>query len=160
MEKLLFFTICSVLLFTLHASAQEVPQKCEICNMDLNKYRSTMHIITLKDGSKKHLCGFADASRAIMKAGDENVVKVEAVDHSTGRIIDAQKASYVEGSKIKGVMSPISRLAFEEKGSAQKFTEKEGGMIVSFDDALKNQRDDDSRGMPKHKKPMNGGDGY
>ena len=79
---------------------------------------------------------------------------IQVVDASTQKLIDAQSAFYVLGSKVKGTMSKTSKLAFASKDEAVKFTKKYRGKIVSFDEALKSAKDSlksDTQMMKKKK---------
>ena len=57
----------------------------------------------------------------------------------TEKLIDAQKAYYLEGSSVPGVMSYTSRIAFEKKSDAEKIRKKKGGRVIDFIQALRNQ---------------------
>ena len=65
---------------------------------------------------------------------DLNSVKV--VDITTEKLINANTAFYVVGSKIRGTMTKISKLAFARKSEADIFAKKMGGEIVDFKTAL------------------------
>lgn len=112
-------------------------ERCEICGMVISE--TERHIIHLKDGTRSAVCSFACASTLIEKIGDANVMKVEAGDFLTGRLIDAQKAYYVEGSKMKGHMGSIC-LPFVDETIAKRFVEKKGGRVTSFSNCLETQR--------------------
>jgi nitrous oxide reductase accessory protein NosL len=83
---------------------------------------------------------------------DANDIKV--VDASTQKIIDAKDAFYVMGSKIKGTMSKVSKLAFASEEDAKKFVKKYNGEIVDFDTALESAKKslDSDMAMLKNKK--------
>jgi len=114
---------------------------CAVCGMYLDLYERTKYIIHFNDGISKSTCSLACAAGLL----DENKDRIEGImtsDFLTGKLIAAQKAYYLEGSDIPGVMSYVSRLAFSSKKLAISFKKKHGGMIISFDEALKNQLKD------------------
>jgi hypothetical protein len=57
------------------------------------------------------------------------------VDVTSLKYIDSKDAFYVVGSKVGGTMTMMSKYAFAKKTDAQKFANKNGGMIVDFEKA-------------------------
>ncbi|RMD58775.1 MAG: hypothetical protein D6828_02385 [Nitrospirae bacterium] len=128
-----------VLLFPLSVNAQEQQREgCCICGMYLDMYASTEHVIIYKDGSVKKTCSLACASK-LYKSGKKRIKKILVADFLSHELIDAQKAYYLEGSDIPGVMSYTSRIAFKDKEKAIEFQKKHGGKIISFEEAVKHQ---------------------
>jgi len=66
---------------------------------------------------------------------------IKVIDASTQKFIDAKEAFYVLGSKVKGTMSKISKLAFASKEDAYKFVKKYKGRVVSFEEALNSAKE-------------------
>lgn len=62
---------------------------------------------------------------------------IKVVDAKTEKLIDAKKAFYVIGSKAKGTMSMVSKLAFENKADANNFIKEYGGKLSTFQEAIK-----------------------
>jgi len=58
------------------------------------------------------------------------------VDAETEKMIDAKTAHYVVGSKIRGTMSPISKIAFASRAEAEAFRKRYGGKIMNFEHAF------------------------
>ncbi|BDY12427.1 nitrous oxide reductase accessory protein NosL [Hydrogenimonas cancrithermarum] len=117
---------------------QSGPQKmwCPVCGMNLKMFYKTSHAAVLKDGTKKQYCSIRCLA-ADWPNIKENVEKILVVDAKTGELIDAKRARYVVGSKIKGTMSMTSKIAFAKLEDAEKFQKKYGGKIVDFDAAFK-----------------------
>lgn len=131
------FMFSFVLMLSVFAwSTQEVwaQRWCDLCAMDLQKYRLTKYTLTLADGGKRYTCSIHCAAIIIEK---QNVEKIEAASYLTGSMIDAKKAFYVVGSDIKGVMSRVSKLAFVSKTEALEFQRSHGGVLTDFEGALK-----------------------
>jgi hypothetical protein len=87
---------------------------------------------------------------------DKEVKKLElkdikVVDTNSLKFIDALTATYVVGSSKKGTMSMVSKYAFATKDEAKDFAEKNGGKVLSFDEAYKIAQKDFS---PKAKQKM------
>ena len=69
---------------------------------------------------KKEIKEYKSKISQILKAEYQVEVEIEkdsikVVDASTQKLIDAQQAFYVVGSKVKGTMSKVSKLAFASK---------------------------------------------
>ena len=118
-------------LFVFQAGAQ---QWCDLCAMDLHKYRLTKYILTLDNKTLKYTCSLHCAAIVI---NNNNVIKTEVSDYATGYMIDAGDGYYVVNSDIKGVMSKISKLAFTDKSQAEKFIIHHGGTLTKLNGALK-----------------------
>lgn len=116
----------------------EQREECEICGMWIDQYMSTRHVITLKDNTTKSFCSLACAAKYI-REHKENVKDVKVADFLTQRLIEAEKAYYLEGSDVPGVMSYTSRIAFSTNDDAKRFQSKHGGRIITFKEAMENQ---------------------
>jgi nitrous oxide reductase accessory protein NosL len=128
------------LFFVVAPSLAQVGERegCVICGMYLDMYAKTRWMIILDDGSSQSTCGMACAVKVI-DAHKGRVKDVKVADFSSGALIAAQKAFFLEGSDIPGVMSYTSRIAFSSKEAVQEFKKKHGGRIVLFEEALRNQ---------------------
>jgi copper chaperone NosL len=116
-------------------------EECVVCGMYLDLYERTRLVISYIDGTTKLTCSLACAAEIINKdRGRINGVK--AADFLTGTLLDADKAYFLEGSDIPGVMTYTSRLAFSSKAQALTFKKKHGGKIITFEQALKDQLKD------------------
>ena len=116
---------------------QEGSQKhwCPVCGMSIKKYYKTSHSSSLQNETKRQYCSIRCLAVDMKEYGiDTNNIKV--IDAKSEKSIDAKKAFYLIGSRIKGTMSKVSKLAFKEKNDAITFQKKYKGEIVSFDVAL------------------------
>jgi nitrous oxide reductase accessory protein NosL len=126
-----FLMVALSFLFVSQANAQ---QWCDLCAMDLHKYRLTKYILTLENRTQKHTCSLHCAAIVI---NNNHVIQIEVADYETGDMIGAKDSYYVVKSDIKGVMSLTSKLAFAHKAQAENFIVHHGGTLTTFDGALK-----------------------
>jgi len=117
---------------------QSGPEKmwCAVCGMNLKMFYKTSHAVVLKDGTKKQYCSIRCLA-ADWKSISDKIDKILVVDADTEKLIDATKAYYVVGSKVKGTMSMTSKIAFGSLEEAKAFQKAYGGEIVDFKTALK-----------------------
>ncbi|SFV58151.1 Nitrous oxide reductase maturation protein, outer-membrane lipoprotein NosL [hydrothermal vent metagenome] len=106
---------------------------CSNCGMDLVKFYKTNHAAKV-DNKQKEFCSIHCLAEVINSGAKVSDIKV--VDTKSLKWIDATKAHYVVGSKVKGTMSRISKYAFSNLQDAKTFAHKYGGKIVSFKEAL------------------------
>jgi len=109
---------------------------CSVCGMNLKMFYKTSHAVVLKDGNKKQYCSIRClvADWSLLK---DKIKEILVVDAKTGELINAKSAYYVVGSKVKGTMSMVSKIAFAKEGDAKAFQKEFGGKITNFDTAFK-----------------------
>lgn len=116
--------------------------QCSSCAMVIKKYPGPKGLLVLRDKSVQKFCsarGTACGYAAAMKKTgvvhvfmhDAGVVDWKNPDDS--KLIDATKAWFVYGSKVKAVMGP-SLAPFATKEAAQAFQKANGGKLMSFAD--------------------------
>jgi nitrous oxide reductase accessory protein NosL len=109
---------------------------CPVCGMSIKNFYKTSHTSTLENGTPRQYCSIRCLAKDKEEYGiDENKIKV--IDAKHEKLIDAKKAFYVIGSKVKGTMSMTSKLAFEKELDAKEFIKQYGGKIASFAEAFK-----------------------
>jgi len=116
-------------------------EECAICGMYLDSYARTRLEISFVDGTTRLTCGLACASEVI-NLNRSRIKGVRVADFLTGKLFDADKAYFLEGSDVPGVMTYTSRLAFSSKAQALTFQKEHGGRIITFDQALTDQLKD------------------
>jgi len=109
---------------------------CNVCGMNLKMFYKTSHSAKV-DGDEMHQycsirCLVVDAKKYHI-----DFEKVKVVDAKTQKFIVARDAFYLVGSKVKGTMSRVSKLAFAKESDAKALKKRYKGHIVSFYDALK-----------------------
>lgn len=120
----------------LNAGADSDREDCSVCGMWIDLYMKTRHVVTLVDGASESFCSITCAAKYVREHKD-SVRMIQAADFETKELLEAQKAFYLEGSDIPGVMSNTSRIAFSSRERADRFRRTHGGRILSFQDALK-----------------------
>ncbi len=100
---------------------------CPNCGMHLVKFYKTSH--THEDHQYCSLHCLYEAT------GGKIPANAKVVDVTSLKLIDAEKASYVVGSRIKGTMTQISSYAFLSDQDASDFVTKNGGRMATFKEA-------------------------
>lgn len=102
---------------------------CPICGNDLHSHQATHHKASLHNGHQREYCSLRCM---VVDAKEYGIIHQKVRNYSNQKYIDVQKAWYVLGSKIKGVHSQVSKIAFENRKDAQKFIAQKGGNIQDF----------------------------
>jgi nitrous oxide reductase accessory protein NosL len=136
---LALLTIASVLFFCLSAAAaddiQEHPS-CKFCGMDRAKFAHSRMLIEYENGTSVATCSIHCAAVQFAAELDGDVKSILVGDYGTKRLIDAEKAYWVIGGKMPGVMTRNAKWAFATKDDAEKFVRDQGGSIASFELAM------------------------
>lgn len=112
---------------------------CPRCGMDLVKYYKTNHSAS----DERNVYQYCSIHCLEEHLGDGIELKNPlVVDVTSLKFIDATRAYYVVGSRIRGTMSKISKYAFLNQEDARKFQAKNGGEIMDFYKALEVARGD------------------
>ncbi len=109
---------------------------CPVCGMNIKMFYKTSHISKLQNGTPRQYCSIRCLVADMQEYGIDTK-NIQVVDATTQKVIDANSAFYVVGSKVKGTMSKVSKLAFFTEDEAKVFTKKYKGKVVSFAVALK-----------------------
>ena len=109
---------------------------CFICGMWIDQYMYTRHVVTKKeDLNDVKFCSLTCAAK-FLKKNKATIQSIKVGLYLTGELIDAEKAYYLVGSDVPGVMSYLSKIAFSSKEDVVKFQKEYGGQITVFSDAL------------------------
>lgn len=112
----------------------EKKQWCSVCGMSLKKFYKTSHVAYLNDGTPRQYCSL----RCLVEdhlINQTDISNSKVVDAVSEKLISTKDAFYVVGSKVKGTMSKVSKLAFAKKTDAQEFIKKMGGELKNFKQA-------------------------
>lgn len=115
-------------------SAEEKHERasCRVCGMWIDQYEKTAAELVYKDGEKEYTCGVACMLREVEDAGGYSAFKsVKVHDWVTGKLVDAETATYVLGSDVIPDMVP-NYIAFAKREEAEAFAAKEGGEVIDF----------------------------
>ena len=142
MKKVFVFCLMMVLVFSfsLAVQAQEDIQKiasCKYCGMDRAKFAHSRMLIEYSDGTVVGTCSIHCAAVDLALNIDKTPKSIMVGDFSTKALIDAEKASWVLGGSVMGVMTKKAKWAFAQPGGADTFISQNGGKLATYDEAMK-----------------------
>ena len=113
---------------------------CCVSGNSIEKYYKTSYIAKLQNDTNRQYCSIQSLLLDMNEYGlKEDSIKV--IDVKTQKYIDAKSAFFVVGSKVRGTLSKVSKLAFSSKKDALEFIQKYKGKVVSYDVALQMAKD-------------------
>jgi nitrous oxide reductase accessory protein NosL len=136
----LFVLGMSFLLAVAAAQASGAAGQCDGCGMYLAPYGKTLHRLTLDTGGPRSFCGFGCLAEALETTPAAKGARIEVADFATGKLVDARKAAYVEGSDSPPVMSHVSLVAFASPAAAADYRKTHGGTPTDLTRALEQHR--------------------
>ena len=126
--------LCALLISNSFAGGSR--DDCFVCGMWIDQYMNTRHVVTKKDDMHDlKFCSLTCAAK-FLKKNKATIQGIKVGLFLTGELIDAEKAYYLVGSDVHGVMSYQSKIAFSSKEDVVKFQKKHGGQIAVFNDVL------------------------
>ncbi len=114
----------------------DVPS-CTYCGMDRAKFAHSRVYISYTDGTKAGVCSLHCAAIEMIVRLDKEVLVIMVGDLNTRELIDADKAYWVIGGDKMGVMTRRAKWAFTDKAGAEQFIKGHGGVVATFEEALK-----------------------
>ena len=120
---------------------KEIPY-CQYCGMDRDQFGQTRMLIEYEGGSKIGVCSIHDAAVDLAQSISKTISRIMTADYNSRKLVDAEKATWVLGGDIPGVMSKKSRVAFSDKKAALAFQKEHGGDIADFDQAIDDTYDE------------------
>ena len=110
---------------------------CQSCGMDAAKSQTDFILDLDNDALPIHACSLSCVCR-LMKKLEGAVTRVMALDYRTQQYVPAKEAFYLKGSKRvpRGSMPPFM-LTFGAREDAETLSNKYGGRILTFDEAVK-----------------------
>ncbi len=115
-------------------------QRCVICNMDRRKFHFSRHLLHFADQHAQGTCSINCTSEAMLRNRKRGFKAIYAADYGVNAQIkpltEASAATYLIGSQLRAVMSPVSKYAFASQDAAQQVMAEAGGQLASFDEAL------------------------
>jgi len=110
---------------------------CTYCGMDREKFAHSRVVIDYDDGTSFSACSLHCAAVDLANNIDKSPKTIGVGDYYSKKLIDAEKAVWVVGGRKQGVMTANAKWAFEDKLSAEKFIKENGGVLATFDAAIK-----------------------
>jgi hypothetical protein len=109
---------------------------CQYCGMDRARFASTRMLVEYENGTTIGTCSLHCAAVDLAQSFGKTISGIRVADHRTGRLVDAEKAAWVIGASMPGVMAAKSRVAFAERADAEALRKGKGGEIADFDAAI------------------------
>ncbi len=110
---------------------------CPLCGMDRQKFAHCRTYIPYEDGSSFSGCSIHCAAVELAINIDKTPLEIQVADYREKTLIDAEKAAWVLGGDIPGVMTRRAKWAFSTKRKAQQFIQTHGGTLATFDQIMK-----------------------
>jgi nitrous oxide reductase accessory protein NosL len=114
---------------------EKIPS-CQYCGMDREKFASTRMLVEYANGTAIGTCSIHCAAVDLAQSFGKEIKALRVSDYRSGKLIDAEKATWVLGAGIPGVMAAKSRVAFADRSDAEAFRKDKGGEIADFDAAI------------------------
>ena len=115
--------------------------KCPYCGMDRKQYHHSRHLVHYQDDLADGTCSLHCAAISLALNLDRGPKAIYAADFGAKAdpkpLVNVDAATYLIGSKLPGVMTAQSKVAFGSKADAEAAKAKEGGELGDFDAALK-----------------------
>lgn len=114
--------------------------RCVICNMDRSKFHFSRHLLHYSDGHAEGTCSINCTSEAMLRERKRGFKAIYAADFGVAgepkSLTEASAATYLIGSSLRAVMSPISKYAFAQRSAAEAVMADAGGQLASFEQAV------------------------
>jgi copper chaperone NosL len=109
--------------------------QCPNCAMIRSMWARTWFTFENSEG-KSQACSLHCLAEMAIKSGEDPENVRVALYLNPNKMISAEQASFVVGSKAKGTMTMKSKIALSSKNEAEKFCGSCGGEVVGFREAL------------------------
>lgn len=114
--------------------------KCPYCGMDRKLYHHSRALVHYSDDLPDATCSLHCASLSLSLNIDREPKGIYVADNASGAeikpLIEVDKATFLVGSQIKGVMTRHSKVAYGSVEAAKASQAANGGELVNFDKAL------------------------
>lgn len=114
--------------------------KCPYCGMDRTEYQHSRHLVQYDDDLVDGTCSIHCLAISLSLNLDRGPKAIYAADFGSKEavkpLIPVDTATYLIGSKLKGTMTAVSKVAFAAKAAAEAAKAEQGGELGGFDEAL------------------------
>lgn len=114
--------------------------KCPYCGMGRRKFHHSRMLIQYSDDLADGVCSLHCAAVSLSLNVDREPKTIWVGDNAPGgeaaALVDADKATFLLGSAIPGVMTGNSKVAYGDADAARKAQEANGGSLANFEQAL------------------------
>jgi len=119
---------------------------CILCHMDRRKFHHARHLLVFGDDQMAGTCSVHCAAESMLQERHRGFKHVFAPDYGTAGnpkpLIEAGSASYLIGSDLPGVMTPVSKVAFARREDALLAQRTYGGRLEDFSGAVRASLDE------------------
>lgn len=114
--------------------------KCPYCGMDRKQYHHSRMLVHYADDLADGTCSLHCAALSLSLNIDRDPKAVwvgdNAVEGDTKPLVEVENATFLVGSKLAGVMTARSKVAYGTADAAKAAQEANGGELTDFDQAL------------------------
>ncbi len=114
--------------------------KCPYCGMDRKQFHHSRHLVHYQDDLADGTCSLRCAALSLALNLDRGPKAIYAADFGAKAdpkpLVNVDAATYLLGSKLPGVMTGQSKVAFGSKADAEAAKAENGGELGDFDAAL------------------------
>ncbi len=115
--------------------------QCPYCGMDRRKFHYSRHLVHYQDDRVDPTCSLHCAALSLALNLDRGPKAIYAADYGAAAepkpLVNVDKALYLVGSKLPGVMTQQSKVAFSARPAAEAAKAEQGGELGNFDAALR-----------------------
>lgn len=130
--------------------------KCPYCGMDRKQYHHSRMLIQYSDDLADGTCSIHCAAISLSLNVDRDPKALWVGDNAAAGdvkpLVEVDKATFLIGSKISGVMSANSKVAYGTEEAAKAAQAANGGELAKFDQALLVAYTDMSRDVSRIRK--------
>lgn len=118
----------------------EKQPKCPYCGMDRKQYHHSRMLVHYSDEIADGTCSLHCAAISLSLNVDREPKGIYVADNASGAelklLIEVDKAVFLIGSQVKGVMTRRSKIAYGSEEAAKASQAANGGEVGNFDKAL------------------------
>jgi nitrous oxide reductase accessory protein NosL len=115
--------------------------KCPYCGMDRTQWQHSRHLVQYEDDLADGTCSLHCLALSLALNLDRGPKAIYAADFGSQEaikpLVPVDGATYLIGSKLKGTMSKISKMAFASEDAAKVAKVGQGGELGGFEEALR-----------------------
>ncbi|MFZ2447181.1 MAG: nitrous oxide reductase accessory protein NosL [Syntrophobacteraceae bacterium] len=111
--------------------------ECTYCGMKRKAFAHSRMMVYHGNGESVGVCSLNCAVIDYVRDVDDSPGSLKVGDYGTKKLIDADRAYWVLGGDLPGVMTNRAKWAFEDKSAALLFIKRHGGELISFEEAVK-----------------------
>jgi nitrous oxide reductase accessory protein NosL len=115
---------------------------CRRCGMDRKQFSTSRMLLEYGDGEKIGTCSLRCLAVELNENAGRKTRSLKVADYDSRDLLEAEKATWVIGGNVRGVMTKRAKWAFREEETARRFIRSSGGDIATFLQALQAANED------------------